>query len=268
MKLAIFGSPVEHSLSPAMHRAALAHIGLEGEYLTRDVDENSFMEGVAEIRAGDLDGANVTMPFKILAHNLSDALSGRAVRVGAVNTLSVSGGQLIGDNTDVDGVAYCFEQAALPVTDPVVILGAGGAAAAAQVALADRELYVVARRPEQARFVVDRLGSGAAVIPWGEAVPGGVIVNATSLGMRGELLPDWALDAASGLLDMAYGNAPTRSVAALRHDGIPVADGLDMLVGQAIGCFRIWTGEEVDSFVFRNAAETELHRRREEDSQC
>ena len=268
MKLAIFGSPVEHSLSPAMHRAAFAHVGLEGDYLTRDVDENGFLEGVAEIRVGDLDGANVTMPFKILAHNVSDAVSPRAARVGAVNTLSVSRGQLTGDNTDVDGVAYAFKEAKLPEMDPVVILGAGGAAAAALAALAHRELYVVARRPEQARSVVVRLGSDAAVIPWDEAVPGGVIVNATSLGMGGELLPDWALAAATGLLDMAYGDAPTRSVAALRGDGVPVADGLDMLVGQAIGCFRIWTGQEVRPVVFRSAAETELQRRRQEESRC
>jgi shikimate dehydrogenase len=251
-----------------MHQAALAHVGAEGDYQLCDVDEAGFLDGVVDIRTGKLDGANVTMPFKILAHDLSDAISDRAARVGAVNTLSMQSGQLTGFNTDVAGVAYAFEEAKLPATGPVVVMGAGGAAAAAQVALVGREIFVVARRPEQAESMLERLHSDATVIPWGESVPAGVVVNATSLGMRGEMLPEHVLDAATGLLDMAYGDHPTRSVAALRNRGLPVADGLDMLIGQAIGCFRIWTGEDVDPVVFRNAAEAELRRRSQEDVQC
>jgi shikimate dehydrogenase len=251
-----------------MHRAALAYVGLEGDYVTRDVDESGFLCGVAEIRSGSLDGANVTMPLKLRAHEMSDVVSDRAARVGAVNTLSIESGKLTGHNTDVEGVSYAFEMADLPTTGPVVVLGAGGAAAAAQVALVDRELYVVARRPEQAESVVERLGSEAGVIPWGDPVPAGVVVNATSLGMRGELLPEYILDSATGLLDMAYGEAPTRSVAALRSRGLPVADGLDMLVGQAVGCFRIWTGEDVAPVVFRNAAEAAVRHHSPEDRQC
>jgi shikimate dehydrogenase len=233
----------------------------------RDVDHNGFLAGVAEVRAGELHGANVTMPYKMVAHDVSDTLSKRAALVGAVNTLSVHEGRLTGDNTDVNGVVYAFNAAELPQHHPVIVLGAGGASAAAQVALADRELHVVARRPELAESMVARLKSGARVISWGDAVPSGVVVNATSLGMRGELLPEFALDAATGLLDMAYGDIPTRSVAILRDRGLPVADGLDMLVGQAVGCFRIWTGRDVEPMVFRGGAESEL-RRRQEDLQC
>lgn len=267
MKLAIFGSPVGHSLSPAMHRAALAHIGVAGDYVARDVDHKAFLAGVAEVRAGVLNGANVTMPYKMVAHDVSDVLSDRAALVGAVNTLSAQGGRLAGDNTDVDGVVYAFKAARLPEQDPIIVLGAGGASAAAQVALADRELHVVARRPELAESMVTRLKSGARVVSWGDEVPPGVVVNATSLGMRGELLPEFAVGAATGLLDMAYGNLPTRSVAAFHKRGLPVADGLDMLVGQAVGCFRIWTGQEIEPGIFRAGAESELRRRRE-DTQC
>ena len=74
------------------------------------------------------------------------------------------------------------------------------------------------------------------------------------------------VDAATGLLDMAYGNVPTPTVHVMRSDGFPVADGVDMLVGQAIECFRIWTGAAVPPAVFRKAAEDELLRRAEEES--
>lgn len=261
MNLAIFGSPVGHSLSPAMHAAALASAGLVGEYQARDVDHDRFLEGVLEIRAGELHGANVTMPHKLVAYDLCDQISPAAARARAVNTLSSHKGQLRGDNTDILGVRSAWTTRSLPDDVPVVILGAGGAAAAAQVALDGHELYVVARRPDAAQRMVERVGAGAQVIAWGERAPVGVVVNATSLGMRGETLPEYLLESAVGLLDMTYGDNETPSVAASRRAGRPVADGLDMLVGQAVGSFAIWTRVDVDPEVFRAAAVAELAQR-------
>lgn len=258
MKFAIFGSPVAHSLSPAMHRAALAHIGRYGDYESRDVDEPGLLAGIAELRRGDLAGVNVTMPHKVTALGVCDQLTSQANDVGAVNTLVMRGSQLLGDNTDIEGIRSAWEQRQLPDTASVIILGAGGASAAAQVALRGRTQYVVARRPEIATKVVDRIGADATVVRWGESVPRGVVVNATSLGMRGEVLPEFLLDSALGLFDMPYGDAETRSVRVARDRGIPVADGLDMLVAQAVGSFAAWTGVRVDVAVFRTAAEMEL----------
>lgn len=261
MKLAIFGSPVGHSLSPAMHRAALAAAGLTGDYETRDVDHAGFLEGVVEIRNGGLNGANVTMPHKMVAYELCDEMSSDAARAGAVNTLRLRDGSLCGENTDILGIRSAWALRALPDDGPVVILGAGGAAAAAQVALEGRDIYLLARRPEAAQQTARRVGAGAQVLGWGESVPRGVVVNATSLGMHGELLPEYLLESAVGLLDMTYGESPTPAVTTLRAGGLPVADGLDMLVGQAVGSFAIWTGIDVDAGVFRLAAEQELARR-------
>ncbi len=261
MKLAILGSPVRHSLSPAMHRAALQQIGRDGQYEAYDVDHDGFLRSVADIRRGVISGANVTMPYKRLAFELCDEVSPTAGRAGAVNTLFMRSGRLHGANTDVRGVEYAWEVGGLPVEGPVIILGAGGASAAAQVALQSRRLVVKARRPEAARQVVAAIGSGAAVASWDDPMPPGTVVNATSIGMRGELLPEQVLAAATGLLDMVYGDAPTRSVVRLRHASRPVADGLDMLVGQAAASFAIWTGEEVPPMVFRKAAEQELLKR-------
>ena len=261
MKLAILGSPVGHSLSPAMHRAALERIGRDGRYEAFDVDRDGFVARVADIRQGVITGANVTMPYKRLAFELCDEVSPTAAQAGAVNTLFMHRGQLHGANTDVRGVEFAWDVAQLPLQGPIVILGAGGASAAAQVALRSRELYVMARRPEAARHVVATIGSGAAILSWHDPIPHGTVVNATSIGMRGELLPEQVLSAATGLLDMVYGDAPTRSVVRMRQSNRPVADGLDMLVGQAAASFAIWTGEQVAPSVFRNAAEHELLKR-------
>ncbi len=261
MKLAIFGSPVMHSLSPAMHRAAFDHIGREGDYEAREVELDGFLSGVVELREQRLDGANVTMPHKRTAYEVCDERSDGATRVGAVNTMYLRNGLLMGDNTDIAGVAGAWTAARLPEDVPVVILGAGGAAAAALAATEGRRQYVVARRPEAAQSVVARVGTEATVIEWGEPVPVGVVVNATSLGMQGERLPESLLATAVGLLDMPYRDNPTPAVVELGARGLPVADGLDMLVGQAVGSFLVWTGVGVDQTIFRAAAERELLRR-------
>lgn len=261
MKLALFGSPAKHSLSPAMHRAALAAAGIDGDYVAREVDLDGFFDGIGELRSGRLDGANITMPYKRTALEVIDELSESAGRVGAVNTIAVKAGSLVGDNTDVQGVRSSFEEAALPEADPVVVLGAGGAAAAALVALGGRRQFIVARSSEKARLTATRAGVEARILAWGESVPAGVVVNATSIGMRGEALPEEITGAATGLLDMPYRDEPTPSVVLLRKRGVPVADGLDMLVGQAVASFEIWTQRTVVAEVFRRAAEQELLKR-------
>jgi shikimate dehydrogenase len=244
-----------------MHRAALAHAGLPGDYQARDVDAAGFAIPVDELRRGVLDGANVTMPHKQLACRTSDRQTDRATRIGAVNTLVMRDGELVGDSTDVDGIRMAWETRALPVDAPVVILGAGGAAGAALLATEGMPQYVMARRPQQAAALVKHVGVDAVVVAWEDAAPSGVVVNATSIGMGGEVLPEQVLDGACGLLDMAYGFVATPAVAALRDARIPVADGLDMLVGQAASSFAIWTGIDLDPDIFRRAGEHELLKR-------
>lgn len=264
MKLAVLGSPVAHSLSPVMHQAALAHFGIAGEYVARDVDAAGFLQAVAELRHGELEGANVTMPHKGLAYRSSDARSEWAERAGAVNTMSRSSdGRVLGYNTDVFGIRAAWQWAGLPGEGSVTILGAGGAAAAALVALEGRGLCVMARDVAKAQAVIDRTGVAARSMAWGRPHGDGVIVNATPIGMAGESLGDDVLAPATGLLDMAYRDIETPAVRAMRASGRPVAEGLDMLVGQAVAAFEIWTGLAVDPEVMRDAARTELDRRRE-----
>ncbi len=253
LRLAVLGNPVSHSLSPVIHRAALEYAGIDGAYTRREVDDQGMEEAAADLRTGHLDGANVTMPHKALASRLADSRSGVVRRCGGANTLWMEGGRLHAHTTDPDGVRFAWAEAGLPEDAPVLLLGAGGAAAAALTALEARACTVSARREEAARALVDRVAPSASVAPWGRSAPGAVVVNATPLGLHAGNLPRGVLDDAAGLLEMNYGRGETAAASTLRSRGLPVAEGELMLVGQAVASFAIWTGIEVPAAVMLDA---------------
>jgi shikimate dehydrogenase len=265
VRLAVVGDPVDHSLSPAIQAAALHAAGIAGSYTTMRVDAAG-MAGVAEsIRRADLDGVNVTMPHKALAAGLVDGTAGAATRTGSVNTITRVGERLVGHNTDVTGVCAAWGDAGLPVDRPVLVLGGGGAAGAALVAiemLGAGPVRLAGRRGDVLRALVASVGVAASIEPIEEAdAEGAVVVNATPLGMHGESLPV-DVRSASGLLDLTYRAATsTPAVAAARDAGIPVADGVAMVIAQAAGSFRLWTGREADVAAMATAAGAELARR-------
>jgi len=254
VRLVLLGDPVAHSRSPAIFRAALAAAGIEGRYEGRRVDAAGVYRACAEIRAGDLHGANVTMPHKAAAAAAADHLSSDASRCGAANTLAAEEGEVVAYNTDVGGLRLAREWAGLPPGGPVLVLGSGGAAAAALVAFEGEPLVVAARRPGAGARLAAAVGIEAAEAPWGSAIEGAVLVNATPLGMHGEALPKGVVEAAVGLIDLPYGGAATPAAEASRRRGKPVADGLDVLVAQAGLSFRIWTGQEPPLAAMRLAA--------------
>jgi shikimate dehydrogenase len=260
-RLAVLGDPVEHSLSPAIHRAGLAAAGLRGTYTARCVSEHGMAAAVDDMRTGRLTGANVTMPHKRLAAGLSDTLSPEARAAGAVNTLVRNDdGSVAGHNTDVAGIRLAWEWAGLP-GGPVLILGAGGAAAASLLALSGRQITISARRRDAASELTESVAVPAEIVAWGTVVAGAVVVNATPVGMHGEAFPDDLVEAASGWFEMAYGSGPTPATQRARARGVPVATGPDMLLGQAIGAFELWTGVAAPTRAMRQAMTTERRRR-------
>ena len=244
-RLAVLGNPVSHSLSPAMHNAALAALGLEGVYSRRRVDERGMTSAASEMRSGELHGANITMPHKGVAARLADRLSSDAERAGSVNTwTSEGGGGLVGHSTDVEAIRRVWVRGGLPTDCPVLVVGAGGAAAAAMVALEDRELWCSARRAEAVSALAERVDVRFRPLEWGERLPEAVVVNATPLGMRGGELPVRLLEQSEGLFDMAYlaGGEATGAVRWMRERRVPASDGLEMLAAQAEASFEMWTG--------------------------
>lgn len=256
MRLAVAGSPVAHSLSPVIHRAAFDACGIEGTYEAIDCDAVGFAEVLASIRSGRLDGCNVTMPHKRLAHELVDTRSHHAARAGAVNTVVRLGERLVGHNTDVVGIVTAARLAGLPDEGPVLVLGAGGAAAAALLAFEGRPLSISARRTERAAALVEAVGVDAGVVEFGSPVTGATVVNATPIGMGGERLPDAVVEGAVALFEMPYAAGPTPASLAMSESGRPVAPGVEMLIGQALESFRLWTGCRAPTDAIRQALES------------
>ena len=253
MRLVLLGDPVDHSRSPAIQNAALAACGIEGTYTARRVDAAGMASAVDQIRYGRLDGANVTMPHKELAFELSDRVSADALRAGAVNTLVRSMGEVWGHNTDVPAIREILAADGWPEDSPVLVLGTGGAAAGVVAAVPERDVIVSGRRSSAATGLLERTHVHGRVIPWGEAVDGAVVVNATPLGMHGESLPPAVVAAAGALLDLTYGPVGAPSVTVASERGIPVANGRDMLLAQAARAFEIWTGRAAPGTVMAEA---------------
>jgi shikimate dehydrogenase len=255
MRFGVVGYPVSHSRSPSMHTAGYEHIGMEAVYGLIETPPDGFGDVVAMLRDGSLNGVNVTMPHKHNAFDAADIIDPAIHRLGAINTLVVHDTMIHGFNTDIDGVQHALERLGLPQDTPVHVLGSGGAAAAAITATqGTRQVSMSGRNTQRTEDLRHQLGSDAVIFAW-DAWPDDVIViNATPLGMHGERLPEGLMAACAGLVDMPYGGAVTPAVHDADTRGIPRADGLVMLAGQAAEAFRIFTGVKVPVEILESAA--------------
>ncbi len=242
LDLVLFGDPVDHSLSPVIQQAALDATGLGGNYRAIRVDAEGFRRGCADLRAGRLHGANVTMPHKRLAAEETDERLPGAERSKSVNTIVVDRSRLIGHSTDINGVQQVWRESGLSEEAPVLVLGAGGAAAAALIGLETHELSLASRCRASAERLVEEIDVQVDLVPWGTPLPGAVVVNATPLGMGGESLPSGVVEESAGLLDMAYRRGNTPAVEVARRLRLPHGTGTDVLIAQAAVSFSLWTG--------------------------
>ena len=255
----VFGNPVAHSRSPAIHArfAAQCHQDLSYEAILAPLA--GFAAAVGDFVAGGGKGANVTLPFKEEAFALCTRRSARAEQAGAVNTLAFVGSEIIGDNTDGAGMVRDIEvNLAFPLAGRrVLLLGAGGAARGVIAPLLERRparLFIANRTADKAEALARRFSDIAAVDAGGFAKTAGrtfdVVINATSASLSGATLPLPAGIFASGSLayDMMYGKGETPFLALAREHGAQRrADGLGMLVEQAAESFFVWRGVRPDS---------------------
>ena len=255
----VFGNPVAHSRSPAIHArfAAQCHQDLSYEAILAPLD--GFVATVGDFIAGGGKGANVTLPFKEEAFALCTRRSVRAERAGAVNTLAFTGSGIFGDNTDGAGLVRDIEvNLEVPLAGRrLLLLGAGGAARGVIAPLLERRpagLFIANRTADKAQALAREFSGLAAVDAGNLGKTAGrsfdVVINATSASLSGAALPLPAgIFAPGGLAyDMMYGKGETPFMALAREQGAGhLADGLGMLVEQAAEAFLVWRGVRPDS---------------------
>ena len=250
----LIGWPAAHSRSPLIHHYWLRTLEIEGGYSIEAIPPEGFAEFVLHLSTHGFVGANVTRPHKerALALSIPDA---RARAVGAANTLWYEGGELRSTNTDIEGFINNLDACA-PGWDGIedaLVLGAGGASRAVIFGLIERgikRVHLANRTVDRARALADQFGPRvhpvardgiAALLP-----RAGLLVNATSLGMHGQP----ALEVETGLLplhcvvaDLVYVPLETPLLSAARARGLKTADGLGMLLHQAVRGFELWFGQ-------------------------
>ncbi|WP_336801222.1 shikimate dehydrogenase [Kaistia sp. MMO-174] len=251
----VIGWPVKHSRSPIIHRHWLSELGLAGDYVRHPVEPEQAAAFFAGFATGPFVGCNVTVPHKEVAFAAVDHADAVATALGAVNTVWLEDGRLMGSNTDAEGFIANLDHGA-PGFDAnpgaAIVLGAGGAARAVIWALQARgfaPIHVINRTRDRAGALAERFGSDIHPAGW-EDLPAllpqaSLLVNTTSLGMEGQ--PPLVIDLAAArddllVTDIVYIPLETPLLKVARSRGLKTVDGLGMLLHQAVPGFERWFG--------------------------
>jgi shikimate dehydrogenase len=252
----VIGWPAGHSRSPLIHNYWLRQHGLAGEYRKEAVEPERFEAFVKSLAANGYAGANVTLPHKEAALALSQP-DERAQAVGAANTLWLDSGVLKSTNTDVEGFLANLDASApgwdsAAAKKSALVLGAGGAARAVVFGLRERgfgKIHVANRTLDRALALRERFGAHVFPVGWdavGDLMEGAsLLVNTTSLGMKGQPPLDIDLSRLTPgavVADLVYVPLVTPLLAAAQARGLATADGLGMLLHQAVRGFSLWFG--------------------------
>jgi shikimate dehydrogenase len=263
IKLGLIGYPLGHSLSPALHNAALKSCGLNGEYSLFPIypdNPQGLKDLLSRVRNGELTGLNVTIPHKQNVIEFLDELTPTAQAIGAVNTIYMRDHKLIGDNTDAPGfladLKRTFNFSSLILPPSALVLGAGGSARAVVYGLLKDEwnVTIAARRPEQAKqlvtfFLQQKLQITNYELSNIDLSSISLIVNTTPVGMKpdtdGSPWPEnLRFPPHAVIYDLVYNPRETKLVRDACSQGRPATTGLGMLIEQAALAFEIWTGHK------------------------
>lgn len=274
MRVGLIGWPVEHSVSPAMHNAAFEALGLPWRYTLIPTAPDRLEQEVANLRGGGFRGVNVTVPHKQSVMPYLDEITEAARAIGAVNTIVVEGGRLIGHNTDADGFWRALREAGYePAGKRALVLGAGGAARAVVYALGRGGSRVsiwnrTAARASSLTLDMQRVNVIPSVVArLSDLEPGNVdlLVNTTPIGMwPQEDASPWPstlpIPAHWTVFDLIYNPVETRLLARAAAAGARAIGGLAMLVHQGALAFELWTGQSPPTDVMMAAAMESLKR--------
>jgi len=276
----IFGYPIGHSRSPALHTAGFVTLGIDAVYVPFAVPPQLLADAVTGARALNLQGFNITLPHKTAVIPLLDRVEPDALAIGAVNTVVREGDALVGLNTDAPGLARSLIESGVSLSGATVtVLGAGGAARASVVGIARAgaaRIYVTARRLETARELVEQLQGAVggtslrAISLLSDALTGclaatDLLVQATSATLDDapaaqelvSVLPLSSLPKHASVVDLVYRPLQTRVLTAAKHEGLRTLDGLGMLLHQGTIAFERWTGRAAPIDVMRAALQAQ-----------
>ncbi len=268
--VACFGKPVAGNPTQYMMERAFEHHGLDWRYLTLEVDAADLEDAIRGMRAMGFRGANLTKPHKVSVIPLLDELTETAALMGAVNCIDRQGDRLLGDNADGKGFLLSLKELLDPQGISAVVLGAGGAARAIAVELAQagaEQITVVNRSPQRGQELVELLNEKTPAQtrfqPWENQytlnTPCDVLINATSIGLFDPQarvpVDSHSLELAQVVADVVFNPVETRFLQEAAAAGAKTLNGLGMLVNQAAICFQRWTGVEPESTVMREALE-------------
>jgi shikimate dehydrogenase len=260
-RCAVLGSPIGHSLSPALHRAAYTHLGLNWTYDRFEVGEQQLASFVSRLDAS-WRGLSLTMPLKVAVLELGQA-DQLARLAGAGNTLVLEGGERWVHNTDVGGLIWAVGQVTASPLPRVTILGAGATARAALIAatqLGAQGVTLVARTPARAealRPLSNELGVRLEIRRWSSEVPDADLVVSTVVSGAADEVAEAVAGSASLIVDIIYNPWPTVLATAAQRAGCRVVSGLDLLIGQALLQIELMTGRSVAADVLYAALESE-----------
>ena len=249
---AVFGNPINHSKSPAIHRQFAEQTAQDMHYAKQLIAEEEFETATLQFFAQGGKGLNITVPFKLRAFRVAHHLTARAQRAGAVNTLALQGdGQILGDNTDGIGMVHDMHNLGWELQNKrILILGAGGAVCGVLQPLLEEnpaQIIIANRTFSKAEELVKQFGDlGDVQTRTFEKLAGeqfDIVINGTSASLHGELppLPENLLANNASCYDMMYGAEPTIFMRWAKENGAKkIADGLGMLIGQAAEAFYLW----------------------------
>ena len=271
----IFGDPVAHSASPAMHNAAYAALRMDRVYVPFHVIPEQLPAALQAISALQILGVNITVPHKEPVARLLQHQSAEARLLGAVNCVVSRRGQLFGDNTDARGLAHDLAVLGARVKgETAIVIGAGGGAAAALLALrrlGARRVLIANRTRKRALQLAARFKTLRTEVRDLRDLqnpdlihPAAVVINATSLGLKSEPFLALAYEAARAdclFYDLIYAAAPTGFLAPAIERGLPAADGAGMLLHQGALAFELFNGVKPPIQAMRDALYARLGRR-------
>jgi shikimate dehydrogenase len=261
-RCAVLGSPIEHSLSPALHRAAYTQLGLDWTYDKLEIDQHrlaSFVAGLDE----SWRGLSLTMPLKVAVLELGE-VDQLAQLAGAGNTLILEADTRRVYNTDVGGLAWAVRQVTTVPLPRVTILGTGATASAALIAAAQlgaQQVTVAARTPSRAeplRALSRELGVELEIRPWWARLPQTNLAVSTVVSGAADTIAPSVADSTPLIVDAIYDPWPTVLATTAQQAGCTVVSGRDLLIGQALLQIELMTGRSVSAEVLYAALPAEL----------